>query len=433
MKRVVISVIVFVTLLPVIAQEEKKFSVDVYGFVRNDFYYESRQSVPTVAAGLFHVIPKDENRNELNEDLNAIPSSKMLSTASRFGLKVKGPDVWDATASARIEGDFDGFGSADTRSNSTLRLRQAWIKLAWKKVDLLTGQTWHPMFGDVVPSVLSLATGSPFQPFNRSPQIRVDYKMNAFKAYLSGLYQFQYLSTGPLGSTPDYLKDGMLPELYLGFDYAKSGLLAGAGADFIRLRPRVIGEKIERDNDGVVLKRIPTKVSDNISSLSFNAFIQYTNNKFAVKAKSIYGQNMGHLLLLNGYGVSKINTDGSYEYTNLKNSTSWLNVTYGSKYQAGLFLGYSKNLGSSGELAESLDPTKPGAPFGVYTFGPSNIDQVYRISPQISYNQKHWQFGIEYEMTTVSYGKTMDLKDGKVKNTHNVTNNRVAGVMVYYF
>jgi hypothetical protein len=415
MRRFLISIIIFATVLPVIAQEEeKKFSIDVYGFVRNDFYYESRRSM-TAAAGLFHLIPLDQNLNVLNEDLNAIPSSKMLSTASRFGLKVKGPDVWGAAASARIEGDFDGFTSGHT-GNTVFRIRQAWTKLSWEKVDLLAGQAWHPMFGDVFPSVLSLATGSPFQPFNRSPQIRVDYKMKDFKAYLSGLYQLQYLSPGPSGSSPDYLKDGMLPELYLGFEYKKNELIAGVGADFIRLRPRVITGTTINDR----------KVSDNISSISFNAFVQYTKDKLAVKAKTIYGQNMGHLLLLSGYGISKVNDDRSYEYTNLNNSTSWLNVTYGKKYQAGLFLGYSKNLGSSSQFEVS-----PDIPSYTFTFGASNIDQVYRISPQVSYNLKHWQFGIEYEMTTVSYG-TMDSK-GKVKDTHDVTNNRVAGVMVYNF
>jgi len=417
MKRFLISIIVFVTLLPAMAQEEKKVSVNIYGFVRNDFYYDSRRSLAS-AAGLFYLIPLDRNLNELGEDLNAIPSSKMLSAASRFGVNVKGPDVWGATTSAKIEGDFDGFSSNNT-SNTMLRIRQAWTKLSWKKVDLLAGHTWHPMFGEVIPTVMSLATGSPFQPFNRSPQVRVDYRMNAFKTYLSAIYQSQFLSPGPLGSSPEYLRDGILPELYLGFDYSKNGWIAGAGANFMHLRPRTIGLK-EAEINGEP-KIINTKVSDNISSLSFNAFAQYTNDKFAIKAKTIYGQNMGHLLLMGGYGISKINSDGSFEYTNLNNSTSWLNITYGTKYQAGLFLGYSKNLGSSAELVAN--------PF---TFGASNIDQVYRISPQVSYNVKHWSFGIEYEMTTVSYG-TLDFKDGKVKDTHDVTNNRIVGVMTYFF
>jgi hypothetical protein len=420
MRKILVSIVVFMTVFPAIAQEEKekKISVEVYGFVRNDFYYESRKSL-TAAGGLFHLIPLDQDLNELNEDLNAVPSSKFVATASRIGLKVNGPDVWGATASARIEGDFDGF-SSDHISNAVFRIRQAWVKLAWENAGLLAGQTWHPMFGDVMPSVLSLATGSPFQPFNRSPQIRVDYRMGNFRTYLSALYQLQSLSAGPYGSSANYLRDGILPELYLGIDYARNGWIAGAGIDFMRLRPRVIGE-VNMEIDGVQ-QEISTKVPDNISSLSFNAFLQYSKDKFAVKAKTIYGQNMAHLSMLSGYGVSKINDDGSWEYSNLTNSTSWLNITYGAKYQAGLFLGYSKNLGSPRELL-------PGK---VYTFGASNIDQAFRISPEISYNLKHWTFGVEYEMTTVSYG-AMDFNNGKVKNTHKVTNNRLAAIMVYYF
>ena len=413
--------------MPVIAQEEeKKFSIDIYGFIRNDFYYDSRQSMAS-AAGLFYLIPLDENRNALNEDLNAVPSSKLLSTASRFGFRIKGPSVWGAATSAALETDFDGFslqGSNNT-SNTVLRIRQAWVKLTWEKFNLLTGHTWHPMFGEVVPTVLSLSTGSPFQPFNRSPQVRVDYKIKDLKFYLSGLYQMQYLSTGPAGAAPNYLNNAILPELYLGFDFTKNGWKAGAGADFIYLRPRVIGQR-EVEINGVP-ESIDVKVSDNIASLSFNAFAQYTRDKLAVKAKTIYGQNMGHLLLFSGYGVSKINDNGSYEYTNMNNTTSWLNITYGKKYQAGLFLGYTKNLGSSDELVPlAKNP---------YTFRPpgvNDLDQVYRISPQLSYNLKHWTIGVEYEMTTASYG-TLDLKDGKVKDTHDVTSNRVVGIIMYNF
>ncbi len=422
MRKILASIIIFMTVFSVVAQEEekKKISVEVYGFVRNDFYYETRRSL-TAAGGLFHLIPLDQNLNGLNEDLNAVSSSKFVATASRIGLKVNGPDVWGATTTARIEGDFDGF-SSDHISNAVFRIRQAWVKLAWENTDLLAGQTWHPMFGDVIPSVMGLATGSPFQPFNRSPQIRVDHRMGNFKAYLSALYQLQSLSTGPSGSSANYLRDGILPELYLGFDYAKNGWIAGAGIDFIRLRPRVTGQtNVEIDG---VSQEISTKVSDNISSLSFNAFLQYSKDKFAVKAKTIYGQNMAHLSMLSGYGVSKVNDDGSWEYTNLTNSTSWLNVTYGKKYQVGLFLGYSKNLGSSDELVPDKDK--------VYAFGGSNLDQAFRVSPEVSYNLKHWTFGVEYEMTSVSYG-AMDFSNGKVKDTHNVTNNRLAAIMVYYF
>lgn len=68
------------------------------------------------------------------------------------------------------------------------------------KSAVLVGQTWHPLFGDVSPQMLNLSTGAPFQPFNRSPQIR--YRYTSGKGLqLTGavLWQLQYLSAGPNG------------------------------------------------------------------------------------------------------------------------------------------------------------------------------------------------------------------------------------------
>jgi hypothetical protein len=412
-----VAIIILLITLPVFSQEkEKKFSVDVYGFIRNDFYYNSRQNMES-AAGLFYMLPLDKNENAIGEDLNEIPSSRMLSIASRFGLNVSGPNVWGARTSAKIETDFAGFGGSTTM----LRIRQAWVKLNWEKFDLLAGQAWHPMFGDVIPTVMSLATGSPFQPFNRSPQMRVDYKYRDFRLYLSAIYQLQYNSTGPQGASSDYMIKGILPEIFLGLDYKKNGWIAGAGIDFTRIRPRTIGERNVLI-DGID-STIPVKVQDNISSLSFIAFGQYKNDKLQIKAKTIYGQNLSHLLLLGGYGVSEEKEDGSYKYTNLNNTTSWVNIVYGITYQIALFAGYTKNLGSSEKL---LNEGK------VYVNGFKNLDQVIRVAPHVSYNMKHWTFGVEYEMTTATYG-TLTLENGKVENTHHVTNNRIVGLIAYYF
>jgi len=49
-----------------------KPTLKCYGFVRNVFYYDSRQNIQS-SMGLFNQIPKDESWNETHdEDLNAI-------------------------------------------------------------------------------------------------------------------------------------------------------------------------------------------------------------------------------------------------------------------------------------------------------------------------------------------------------------------------
>lgn len=96
------------------------------------------------------------------------------------------------------------------------------MKLDWKRVGVLIGQTWHPLFGKVVPDVLNLSTGAPFQPFNREPQIAVSYRSGAWEWTGAALWQLQYTSSGPNGSSESYLKNSCVPEIYVGCGLSQS-------------------------------------------------------------------------------------------------------------------------------------------------------------------------------------------------------------------
>lgn len=101
----------------------------------------------------------------------------MLAVQSRLTGKITGPDFLGAKTSGMMEGEF--FGTTDGDING-FRLRHAMMKASWSKADLLLGQYWHPMFvTDCYPGVYNFNTGVPFQPFNRSPQIRLTLKPTA--------------------------------------------------------------------------------------------------------------------------------------------------------------------------------------------------------------------------------------------------------------
>lgn len=395
----------------------KKVHFKPYGFIRNDFYYDSRENFET-ASGLFYIIPKDENLNEFGEDLNGVPSSRFLSIATRLGVNVSASLSPDCDILAKVETDFAGYSASTTM----FRIRQAFLKLNWKKCSLLAGQTWHPMFGDVVPTVQSLATGSPFQPFNRSPQVRFDWTNRLFRLSFSALYQFQYTSLGPGGkASADYQVKSKVPECYLGFDWRRDGWLWGGGVSFMRIAPRT-SVTLNAGTDSASTH----SVDEYLNSFAANLYLQYVSpakGHFTVKAKTIFGSNLSHLLLLSGYGVSKVNDDGSQSYTNIYNSTSWLNVTYGEKLQFGVFLGYMKNLGSDEPLVSASD---------TYIFGYNNVGATWRVAPMVCYNLRHWSFGVEYERTSVAYG-TLNLDSGRVEDTEWVPNNRVVAVMMFNF
>lgn len=112
-----------------------------------------------------------------------------------MGVRIAGPEILKAKTSANIEADFAG----DLGVNpAMLRVRQANAVFNWSKSSLLVGQTWHPFWsGKVFPTVGGLNTGCPFQPFNRSPQIRFDYKPSAkFVLSAAMVSEFQYKSYG---------------------------------------------------------------------------------------------------------------------------------------------------------------------------------------------------------------------------------------------
>ena len=165
--------------------QKKNFDYSFYGFVRGDIYYNSRNNIESVD-GLFYLYPADRSDDADGKDLNANPNGSFYTFTTRLGLNMKGPDIGIAKTSATIESDFGG----TTDINFMLRLRQAYVKFDWQKgSSLLLGQTWHPMFGEVIPNILNLSTGAPFQPFNRSPQIKYQYKKKSFTWTTSAIYQ----------------------------------------------------------------------------------------------------------------------------------------------------------------------------------------------------------------------------------------------------
>jgi len=254
----------------------------LYGFVRNDFYINSRQNIEALD-GLFNIFPKPVDLNQSSEDKNAVPNAEMLSIATRLGLDFTGTTLFGGKASAKIECDFAGIST----SYYLIRLRQAYMKLNWENTELLVGQTWHPLFGNVMPTVPSLNTGSPFQPFNRSPQIRLKQALDGnFSLIAAATYQMQYMSQGPNGTSASYLKNALLPNLYVGFENKSNKWTTGIGFDAKTL-------KINHEK---------------LNSTSVVAYTQFVQKAIQMKAKVVYGQNLSDHLMIGGYGVSGTNS-----------------------------------------------------------------------------------------------------------------------------
>ena len=176
------------------AEEPATTHFKVYGFIRNYFALDTRNS----SAGtedLYYYMPLDEKIVD-GEDVNAVPSFRFAALTTRVGLDVTGYEIQGYKVGAKIETDFYA-GLTGTTGTATLRLRQAYLTLGKGGRSWKFGQAWHPMAADM-PDIFSLETGVPFQPFSRTPQITFDTKLSDHVSLTaSALWQMQYTSTGP--------------------------------------------------------------------------------------------------------------------------------------------------------------------------------------------------------------------------------------------
>ena len=96
--------------------EEKKFGAKISGFVKNDFFYDTRQTV-AAREGHFLLWPSPENLDMIGEDINAQSNFNMLAIQSRISLALSGPDALGAKTSGLIEGDFFALGGLSDSAN----------------------------------------------------------------------------------------------------------------------------------------------------------------------------------------------------------------------------------------------------------------------------------------------------------------------------
>ena len=394
--------------------QDKAVKAEMYGFVRNYFTYDSRSCVQS-NEGLFNMLPNDINPGLDGQDLNAIPSVRFLSMTTRLGFKVTGPEIWGAKSTAKIESDFCG-ASSSTAFN--LRIRQAYTKLAWEHSDLLVGQAWHPMSGDLMPEVFSLATGAPFNPFNRSPQVRYNYtpaKGLTFTA--AAIYQFQYGSVGLDGKTSNtYSRNALVPEVFVGMTTKGDHVTGTIGANVSTIAPRVVANNM--------------LVDERLTSYSLMASGSLKVDYLSVRAKAVYGQNTSHMMQPTGFGIVETSVSGVNSYEPMEMGSAWVTMMYGKKLRYGFFAGWLKNYGSAGEKFTSL-----------VVRNNTGLDQAYRFSPIVTYKVQNMQIGLEYEHTAASYGKYFVhpndgprmVTNGTVTNTHWVANNRICMMLKYDF
>lgn len=416
----------------------KETSLEFYGFVRFESHSDSYKGL-NAANEQFYVVPLYAGTDANGKHINQTPTYNFSSMATRMGVRMSGPEIFKAKTSANIEADFAG----DLGVNpAMLRVRQANAVFTWAKSSLLVGQTWHPFWsGKVFPTVAGLNTGCPFQPFNRSPQIRFDYKPTSkFILTAAMVSEFQYKSYGFSKIDSMYPKamsyadksecfnrNAGIPELNANIELNNGGFTLGAGTGLKYIKPTLYTVEMVAKKD---VKRFVS--NDLVQAVSFVGYTQYVKKMFTIRAKAVLGQNMVHLTIPGGYGVKTVDpTTGAMTYTPYNTLTSFINAVYGKKYQIGFFGGYMQNMGTTAAL---------------YNFGTSavpvvvtpgllpQIASVNRVAPSFSINISKVRLVAEYELTSAKYGTgSVSVSDGLYANSINVINHRAELMLMYSF
>jgi hypothetical protein len=423
MKRIIllISTIFVVSRISFSQSAPAAFGVKFSGFIRSDIFMDTHENV-IMREGLIDLYPEaplyDANHKDLYEKINY----NFLCISTRLRTHINGPDALGAKTTGLIEMEF--FGTSENDING-FRMRHAHVNLNWKNTELRIGQAWHPMFiPECYPQTIAFGTGSPFNVFNRSPQIRVTHEMQRVILVAAVLTERDFQSRGPDPGDPSkiitstqFIRNSGLPELQLigkfKLDSAGNNMVGG-GIGTKSMKPEIytIGTNNQKTKSPAIVR-----------SFSGFGFLKMAYKAFEARLTGIYCQNAYDLTLLGGYALKEIKdtVTGEKTFTPITTLSLWGDFQWvGKQWKTGVLLGYTFNLGAPSEL---MHP--------VYYSRGHNIAYIYRAAPRIIYTSGKFELSFELEYTVAAYG-TANSK-GRVDNTQEVKNIRPLLTTAYNF
>jgi len=398
-------------------KENNDVTFKLGGFIKNDFFYDTRQTV-SAREGHFLLWPEKPLLDIENNDINDASSFNFLSIQTRLNLTIAAPVTNGVKTTGHVEGAFFGHSNADING---FRLRHAFVKFEWKNSEVLFGQFWNPLFvTSTFPDVVSFNTGCPFQAFSRNPQIRYTKAAGNFKIIAAALSQRDFANVGPQGTSSSYLRNAAMPDMHVQAHYSISNpdagpkFIFGGGAAYKKIVPELVTAQ-------------NYKTSASVKGITYMGFARAVLQPVTIKAQYLMGQNVNDLLMIGGYGISQITDQakGLVEYAPLRTNAYWLDVhTNGQAFQLGIFLGMSENLGATKDLVAGSTTTGMG----------TDIKSLYRISPRLIFNSGKARFAIECEYTGAKFGSvnTTENRKGIPVNVQDVSNLRLL-LGVYLF
>lgn len=393
-------------------QIKEKFDVSWHGWIGYDAYYDSRSMVSS-RDGEIILFPMQERLDKDGVDLNGDPKLQMLGIDTRLQMKINGPEVLGAKTSGMVSGDFNG--SATSVINH-LRMRHAFMKLRWAHDELLVGQYWHPFFvPECFPQVMSAGAAVGYNPLSRMPQIRYTRYAGSWRLMAAVMTQRDFAGLGPdaqgnIVKSAEFMRNAGVPEGELQVQYHHhDSWIVGTTFGVRQIRPRMVTTTGYYTNE-------------RLTSVNANLFFTLKQPLFVLRAMAVWGENMAHLGVPGGYGVSAFGDQQQAveEYANLYSVNYWVDVESNTRpLSVGLFAGNSAIVGAEKDIVGD-----------VYASA-EKMNNVMRLSPRVRYRQGPFQVGIEYIMMVATYGEPDS--DFHYRNKKDVTGSRILLNVKYLF
>lgn len=353
-------------------KDSKKVKLEWGGYIKADYIFDSRQPVGA-RRGNFYLYPAPPGEQ------NGDPNFNGYAIETRLLAKISGFEFFGMKSSGVVEGDF--FGVNNDNING-FHLRNAYVKLSNDKIDILAGQFWHPMFVlNVTPSTYSFNAGTPYQPFNRSPQLRIETKGKNVRFIGAVLTELDFRTVGASAS-----RSG-IPTVHAQVQFGNDAKFVGGVGGNVKT-VRIEGTK------------------KNLTSLAYLGYLKATFSKVTWKAEAVYGGNMTELLQEGGFAM-----DANGKHIANQTISAWTEFSgdFSKSMEWGLFGGYSVN-NSFGKPVTNIT-------------GKHKVFNTYRISPRIGWKSGKVRIGIEGDYSATQYGvingatgNFVVSDDGKVNN-----------------
>ena len=363
-------------------QEEPEPTIKFYGYIKYETFADSRQVI-AFADTQDLLLPAPQLLDVNNRDINSRGQANMAAFETRSNIDITGPTILGAKSSGKMQLDF---WSALTVTLSRLRMRRGYAQLFWKHVELLAGQTYHPMFLlECFPDNIAFNKGNPIALLAYNPQFRLTAHVGPFDFSGSMADQRFGESPGPNGTSSEYMRNAIIPNLNLQLHANINKHILGAAVNFKRLIPRIVTE--------LNVKAI--EVNDSVAVFAFTAF---NWEKFFLHIKGLYVENGADITLPGGYAVATVNTiTDRRTYTNLRIASIWADLAGKvQSFEPGIFIGYVKNLGAPKDIITQVT-VNGETESTIYTNINSNLDYAFRVSPRVRWFVKDATFAVELE------------------------------------